>query len=162
MKMMLLSKSYYKIFQRGIENLLNVSSEGYVAALSTLQNHRTLQGPLGYPFTEIRLVCTKPWHGRQIDIVLMEPLVDELMIASAAQRILVRGTDYRPLQGDNSNMMSTSQDIIKVDRGYLYKYPIYVHDTFHVSIFDDNRMECDDYFGDPGFSSVGNWQYFIR
>ena len=102
------------------------------------------------------------FYYQKVDIVLMGQLVDQLVNGTSPQRILTEGVEYRALPGDTSNLMSYSGDFYKVENANLFFFPLYANYAYHVSIADANRMECDDFFIDNGYTNAGAWQYYIR
>ena len=109
----------------------------------------------------MRTSCIKPSHGRRVDLVMMNPLVEQLMPRNANQQDLVQGTDYRALPDDQSLLIASSP-LLKGRDCFLYLYPIFRWDLYHVNIVGNGTMECDDHHLKPGFESAGTWVYYIR
>ena len=150
---------YNSIKQPKLQSLVNVKTGAYVLTYLSTGLIRT-----NYHFTEMRIVCTKPWHGRRVDVVLTGQIVDDLLDQqSNLQRALLPG-EYRPLPRDTSLLFNTSPNEIlrKKSSAHLYYFPIFVFAKAHVSIRYANRIECDDYHSDTGFQTAGNWQFYIR
>ena len=150
---------YDSIKQEQLQSLVKVKTGAYVLGLSTTKEFRNL---INYHFTEIRIVCTKPWHGRRVDGVLTGQLVDDLLNRSSYGAI--PSGDYHYLTGDTSWLFNTASTEIrhKVELATPYYFPIYLHDKSHVSIQNADRIECDDILTDAGFQKIGTWQYYIR
>ena len=108
----------------------------------------------------MRISCIKPSHGRRVDLVMMNLLVEQLVARDGSRRELINGTDYRILPDDTS-YLGSSPPLSKGTSNFLYKYPIFKPSLYHVNIFE--KMECDDWNRLPsGFESAGTWAYFIR
>ena len=92
----------------------------------------------------------------------MGQFVDDLLTASAAERILVKGTDYRALSNDRSVLMSSAASLSMLNNAHLFHFPMFWTSKSHINIKDSQRMECDDYYIDSSFSAAGSWEFYIR
>lgn len=57
------NKVFEIVKREGIENLHLVSNGAYTATYGFL---RKLRNTMGYQFEEMRISCTKKWHGRKV------------------------------------------------------------------------------------------------
>ncbi|XP_066929606.1 uncharacterized protein [Clytia hemisphaerica] len=114
-------------------------------------------------YSELRIKCYKPWHGRTLDVVLYGEKIHKYVNSEAWT---VGGCDaVRFLPGDNSSMFLSPCADYRIGSGeYLfYQFPFWVFADNHVTISKPlARYECDDYKNWNGYSPIGNWQFYIR
>ena len=112
------------------------------------------------PFTQIRVWCTKPWHGRVVDIVLINKAnLNALLWIGTTTEKLYKGSGYKFLADDTSLLSSVNELTKGTD---LYDHFVYSYGLSHVQIYSWDRMECDDDKANAGFKRTGSWVYYVR
>ena len=125
----------------------------------------TLQGYM-HGFKELRVFCTKPWHGRTLDIVinLEDPSMAKLASGGGniahEDRVDQCSGRSRFLSDDSSLMSTKSCSQILTYENY-HANVVYVTHYYHV-IIKENRIECDDKYSNGGFDSRGRWFFYVR
>ena len=68
------------------------------------------------PFTQIRVWCTKPWHGRVVDIVLINKAnLNALLWGGTTTEKLYKGSGYKFLPDDTSLLSSVNEITKSID-----------------------------------------------
>ncbi|XP_057308781.1 uncharacterized protein LOC130647075 isoform X1 [Hydractinia symbiolongicarpus] len=125
-------------------------------------------------FTQLRVYCHKPSHGRTIHIVTVNnyrgyDVLDYLSGLTDTQPASCGS--YIRVNNDKSILASTcgmwgetglwgSLDSDQLIR--LYDHFFYISYKAHINLKGGGRLECDDFYGYPGFSTTGVWQFFVR
>ena len=141
--------------------ILHYISGAFALSEQTLSTIRTT-------FSEIRMKCSKPYHGRTIDIAINNAqVIDSLFLnsTSAEQQQICQNTDFYLLQADNSHIGQVScpfSGLPNFVTAKLYNHGYFTYHTQHFHIYQPDRMDCDDFPRDHHRPYVGNWQYFIR
>ena len=117
-------------------------------------------------FREVRVKCTKTWHGRVVHAVLKGDYVLKALIENTPKYGLCE-SDLRFLHDDTSLMKDL--DCTHLNIGYntasLYDHLLYGNNRHVLLGAGDggDRFECDDKKWDgTGYTDVGSWTYFIR
>ena len=130
-----------------------------------------LQSIIG--FTEYRVYCTKPYHGRinhakfsntnSSSLPLFNYTTEESY--SVPPPNLCNALVY--MEDDNSktrylscNDLRTSQSLLKYR---LYKDIWFVNTETYVNVINNSQMECDDdAYTSSGFTNYGTWMFYVR
>ncbi|XP_057308930.1 uncharacterized protein LOC130647183 [Hydractinia symbiolongicarpus] len=124
-------------------------------------------------FTQFRVYCHKPSHGRTIHIVTVNN--------SSGHNVLdyLSGlNDTRPascgsyvrVNDDTSILASTCENWEsglwsndgRNPASLLYDHLFFTLFGGHINLIPSGRLECDDFYKDNGFSTTGQWQFFVR
>ena len=111
-------------------------------------------------YSEIRLFCYKPSHGRTVDIAIT--LDDQIynFIQGVASTFNYCGKSYRKLEDDNSLLSNTPCNEIISHWEHLWAgiegAIMFKGNQYHILI-KNSRMECDDFMTSPG-----QWTYYVR
>ena len=145
-----------------------------VSRLTEVQKNRFLLGQAGLvklqsytSFEEIRIFCSKPWHGTTLDISTTKNTLGrqavEFLLGRTTNKPSACGS-YKRLPADHSILGQHCQNVWGAtwNSANLYYFPIFINGKAHVNLQSSDRMECDDYKDDPGFSPVGSWAYYVR
>jgi len=124
-----------------------------------------------YNFSQIRISCSKPWHGRTLDIKTTTTSEGTW----ARDWLLQRKTkssrppscgSYARLPEDTSYIGANCHKWYqgKWWINQLYDDPLGAHDgdVWYGLDLHDGRDWCDDDCIHPHFSSVGQWSFFVR
>lgn len=125
-------------------------------------------------FTEYRVYCTKPYHGRinhakfsntnPISAQLFNYATDAVKFSSVPS-VLCNVLVY--MSNDNSRtrllypctlLKSSSSN----PKNRLYHYIWFVNANTHITVWSNSRMDCDDYQNDPGYNNYGTWLFYVR
>ena len=115
-------------------------------------------------FTELRLRCFKPWHGRTAHFVVS----GDYLAKALFQSIVTHGScdPVRFLADDNSVFGSVTCDRYKLgfNNQNVGLYYLFICDSHHNFGFQLalNSFECDDRVTQAGSSQAGTWQYYVR
>ena len=124
-----------------------------------LRNDQMMQLYRFTDFTEIRLFCHKPWHGRTVHVILN--IVQAYLFGNI-------DVDYcgktRYLADDTSLIKTRLCSHIKCARkcSNIYDHLFYVGGSYHVHFSSKNRFECDDHSKISGFQNTGTWFFYVR
>ena len=149
---------YYKIKKHDLKTLEQVDSGAYALSMWDINQMKAI-----YDFKEIRLRCYKQWHKKQVDVVLT--YVDELTTdreSSSFRENIQAGFRFLPDDQFGADLSQIGKSFRKGYRTSIYNHPLYVSSEWHVQIWSEKRMECGDSYTFAKFSSIGNWQYYIR
>ena len=162
---------YTKIQSDDYSRLSNVVGGRYLLSTNGINQLST-----AYNFTQIRIRCSKPYHGRTLDIVttttskgtfardwLLRRRSEYLKPPSCGSyERLPQDTSY--LGGHCEDWEDSAKDGVW-NYNHLYYYPMEAFDgnVWHeVSLLGDRYDWCDDDDDHPHYSNVGKWSYFIR
>ena len=116
-------------------------------------------------FGEVRVRCTKTWHGRVVHAVLKGDYLLKALIEKTTKYGLCE-SDLRFLHDDTS--LIKYFDCTELRIGYKTAISLYDHLLYgnghHVLLNgDDDRFECDDKEGiEDGYTTAGSWTFFVR
>ena len=115
-------------------------------------------------FTELRIRCFKPWHGRTAHFVLSgEPLANALFRSTVTHGSCA---PIRFLPGDDSNFSRVTCDRIRLgfNNQNVEIYYLLICDRLHEFVFQlqRNHFDCDDSVVQSGSTLAGSWQYYVR
>ena len=154
-----------------------VKGNGQIASLSEATKGRftisddvsILQTLLKFTrFTELRVRCFKPWHGRTFHGILKgDSLMNKMFRIKATEGLCgSHGKEkVRLLAGDTSIIGARACENQRT--GYLadrsfYNHLFYVDSVSNVAISSNTRFECDDIYYFGGFKTSGDWQFYVR
>ncbi|XP_066911683.1 uncharacterized protein [Clytia hemisphaerica] len=158
------NKFIEKVRNDDLNALKNVTYGGFALSEPTVRTIRNT-------FTEIRMKCHKPSHGRTIDVVFNNTqIIDSVLLNSVSneEKQPCQNTDYYLLPTDNSILgqhscvvTGTRYDIVTAK---LYNHGYFRYSLGHLHIHEPNRMDCDDFplGSNQPRDFTGNWQYFLR
>ena len=136
-----------------------------------LLNHDDVQTLFkNHGYSELRVKCFKPWHGRTLDAVLYGSKTYQFINRDQSETEGMCG-NVRFLENDNSVISTEPCDkqIIGIDweeqhPGILYyDHTLWARDIGHVILHKVyGRFECDDWNMQTNYQATGNWQFFIR
>ena len=133
------------------------NGQSSVLTMSQLQDLRSQKS-----FTEFRIKCYKPSVGYLVHLVLFkEDYINGLLHTSLSITNLQKGVYYRALNDDKSSIGNASYARC-LGSSNLYSHALFIHGLSHIQIADTNRIECDDFFGNPLFRNTGNWEFYVR
>ena len=113
-------------------------------------------------FSEIRLFCHKPSHGRTVDVAIT---VDDQIYNYLLDKKSSFGycdKTYRPLPADNSLVSRLPcEELSATSYGYSITGAIFFKRPLNYIIFDADfpRFDCDDQLADD---LPGEWRYYVR
>lgn len=125
-----------------------------------------------YDMKDIRIQCTKPWHERTVDIIISKGskrgpeffnyfgmLADSISgFCPKPFRVLPDDTSFISRASCDSYSWSYTKSQMRLHLAWMY-----VPSKYHVMVgYSGRRYECDDFQSDPGFSSIGVWNYYLR
>ena len=117
-------------------------------------------------FSEVRMECYKPYHGRRVHLAFFSTLSVSRLInpVQLLRQNICPGTDFRILSSDTGIIgKACFTQAVYQGRPALYNHAMYVSHRYHVQIYSAIRMECDDYYlYNDRFSPVGVWRYYVR
>ena len=114
-------------------------------------------------YSELRIFCYKPSHGRTVDvaITLDEEIFEMMQGIVSGNTFDYCSKTYKKLENDNSLLLSQSCGNLNGDnRGSVFTgfNGAVIFKGFYYHIFLINgRTECDDWI-----SSSGTWAYYVR
>lgn len=120
---------------------------------------------------EIRIYCSKPWHGRTIHLVLSKESEKgpEVFDYLGNQGDSISGfcpKPFRLLPDDNSYISALKCNVYGTGDFTpgvrLYDHWMFVGGTYHIMPGHGNRYECDDFIPQPGYTPIGVWNYYVR
>ena len=131
---------------------------------NTFSNLKSLIG-----FTEYRVFCHKPYHGRTNHAKFSNsnanslPLFNYATTGTPAPSNLCNALVYMP--DDNSltkSLACTSLKPSKVSLDQrLYNYIWFVSSKTHVAVWSNDQMFCDDW-DEPGYNNYGTWLFYVK
>ena len=116
-------------------------------------------------FTELRVRCFKPWHGRTFHGIFKgESLMKKMFqLESTSGLCSSNGNkEIRMMADDNSLFRESTCENLHIGYGTnppFYRFMLFVFATAHVSLYN---MECDDWTNNDGFTTSGDWQFYVR
>ena len=123
-------------------------------------------------FTEYRVYCTKPYHGRTNHAKFTNTNPNSLPLfnyatheSSPAPSNLCNALVY--MGGDNSKTRSLSCSSLRPSSGSLntrlYNFIWFVNAQTHLTVWSNSRMDCDDYSSSsPGYNNYGTWLFYVK
>ena len=138
-----------------ITNLRTVSTGRYLLKRESFQQLRTFT-----EYTEIRLTCHKPSHGRTVDLSITLANHVYNFIRGQPSRFNYCGTSFKKLEDDTSMLLSstTCSGFISSQTfgGGIETAIFFVPARYHI-LLTSSRIECDDMMTSPG-----RWAYYVR
>ena len=121
-------------------------------------------------FTEYRVYCTKPYHGRTNHAKFSNTNPNSLPLFNYATEAsysspsnLCNALVY--MSDDNSKSRTLSCSSLRPSSGginkRLYQFIWYVNGQTHITAMDKSRMNCDDY-NEPGYNNYGTWMFYVK
>ena len=177
---------YRNIQSDDITKLSKVVGGRYLLSIDGLNQLSTV-----YNFSQVRISCSKPYHGRTFDIMTTTTsdgtwARDWLLHRRSDQPKPPSCGSYARLPEDTSYLGANCEKWRDGEWYYnhLYVAPIGAWDGarttttttttttrdvfsridlwYHVSLEGGRNQLCDDYTDHPHFSSVGHWSYYMR
>lgn len=140
--------------QGEIAELNTVSTGKYLLKRSSFEELRTRT-----KYTEIRLKCHKPSHGRTVDLAITLDTLIYDFIRGQGSIFNYCGITFKKLDDDTSNMLKNPCYLLysstTFDAG-IETAIIYVSPFYHI-LLSSSRIECDDSVSSPGL-----WAYYVR
>ena len=131
---------------------------------NTFSNLKSLIG-----FTEYRVYCHKPYHGRTNHAKFSNsnanslPLFNYATTRSLAPSNLCNALVYMP--DDNSLAKTLACTSLKPGTGgpdkRLYYFIWYISGKTHVTAWSNSQMDCDDY-NESGYNNYGTWRFYVK
>ena len=137
-----------------IAELNTVSTGKYLLKRSSFEELRTHT-----QYTEIRLKCHKPSHGRTVDLAITLDTLVYNFIRGQGSVFNYCGRTFKKLDDDTSNMLRNPCSSLYSSTTYgtgIETAIIYVSSRYHI-LLSGSRIECDDYVTSPGL-----WAYYVR
>jgi len=154
---------YRRIQSSDITQLSNVTAGRFLLSTQGLNKL--------FPFQELRIKCSKAYHGRTVDIKTAKNKIGRWVV----ERFLHKQMPVlQPPSCGSFTALATDSSFIgghcdKWTGGRwffdnLYEYPMYAAGEkllYTISLLA-GRAECDDNIYHPHYTSVGQWSYFVR
>ncbi|XP_066934326.1 uncharacterized protein [Clytia hemisphaerica] len=121
--------------------------------------------------TEIRFSCTKEWHGRKVNMAVKNEQFLRKVIGTGGSGIpcfCPRSENgntpsmIRFLEGDTSLYNTNDCTKYSTSDTVVWGFCVFRTNFVHVNIYSVQRMECDDWSSDNGFTPQGEWWYYAR
>ena len=146
------------------QDLHKSAAENYLLSGDVLNSLRSIIG-----FSEIRVYCTKPYHGRinhakfSTATTAEEALFNYARGSSSAPENLCNALQYMP--DDNSitklePCSSLKPSTVPTNRR-LYDFIWYAKMITYVTVMSPNRMDCDDFYENDN-KRFGTWLFHVR
>ena len=152
------------VMSTSFQDLYKSAAENYLLSGDALNNLRSIIG-----FSEVRVYCTKPYHGRinhakfSTASTAEEALFNYAIKSSSIPVDLCNALQYMP--DDNSvtkvQPCSSLRPSSTSNNQRLYNFIWYVSGKTHITVMSPSRMDCDDY-NDAGYNNFGTWLFHVR
>ena len=114
-------------------------------------------------FTSVRIFCRKPSTGRTVHIILKDRSEYIAGMTDEYTNYCDGRIQFLP---DDTSILGQEPDCTKLLSHYritrLYGEIIYTYVGVHVLLELSDRLECDDFYVNPGFDDIGVWYYYVR
>ena len=149
-----------------LDNPSHLSQLQNIQSGRVLLHHDLLQSLfVNNGYTELRIKCYKPWHGRTLHTILHGDKIDKYIKKESTYNGICGNVRFLP--DDNSVMSTANCEDLRMGHSY-YGHKYYNHVIFEYGVGQvilhkaDSRYECDDWEQNAGYQEPGNWLFYIR
>uniref|UniRef100_A0A7M5V0Y4 Uncharacterized protein n=2 Tax=Clytia hemisphaerica TaxID=252671 RepID=A0A7M5V0Y4_9CNID len=151
-----------------VAGMLTSINTGYqISKLNQIQNGKFMlsNSDIGTLFknggyTEVRVKCFKPYHGRTLHVKFSGNVVYKWLV----NRERTLGVCGSAQFFGNDNSKTSKHDCNDIYIGWTRhtsSMDFLVVGKYHIH-FKDDRFECDDHHVDNNYNNLGNWLFYVR
>ena len=146
------------------QDLYKSAAENYLLSGDVLSSLRSIIG-----FSEVRVYCTKPYHGRinhakfSTAATAGQVLFDYAVSSSSIPVDLCNALQYMPDDSSVTKVQpcSSLRSSSTSTNQRLYNFIWYVNAKTHITVMSSSRMDCDDY-SNAAYNNFGTWLFHVR